>query len=331
MGSFTPSSAVKDAKSAELISAENSLERALSAGQNRPERLPGLQMIFSQLPRVMVEELGNLSPLPLKARLIDLTASTIADTCTLPPSTLAGVVRAERWRSWLYFISSPVATALFVEAATGCEGFPAAGPAPRTPTRTDANVLRVLFRRLARSLTTAFSLLVDVTFDVGAIVDKIEMEPQLSLSSPVIAARLSIQYAGHEGIITIVIPQAALEPIRDLLAGAAPGEAISAASSPSRARDDTVWSKQLAEEIARAFITLNGVLEERPIPLGEVQRFAVGSVVELAGTSLSRVRLDADENPLFWCDLGKRDGALILRIEEDFDQSRESVDEFYGL
>ena len=94
---------------------EKSLERALSAGHNRPDRLPGLQIIFSQLPRIMVEEIGNLSLLPLKVRLLDLTASTLGDTCTLPPKTLAGVVRAERWRSWVYFISDPLATALFVE------------------------------------------------------------------------------------------------------------------------------------------------------------------------------------------------------------------------
>jgi flagellar motor switch protein FliM len=310
---------------------KSSLERALSAGLTRPDRLPGLQMIFGQLPRVMVEELSNLSLLPLKVRLLELIASTIGETCSLPTNTLAGVVRAERWRSWVYFISDPTATALFVEAATGCEGFSPGDIAPKAPTKTDGNVLRVLFRRVARSLTAAFSLLVDVTFDVGSVVDKIELEPQLSTSTPVVAARLSLEYSGHAGVVTIVIPQAALEPIRDLLTGSVPGEAISAPGAASRIRDDSVWSKQLAEEIARAFINLNGILEERPIPLGEVQRFAVGSVVELGSTSLSRVRLDADESPMFWCELGKREGALILRVEDDFDRHREAVDEFYGL
>jgi flagellar motor switch protein FliM len=290
-----------------------------------------LQVIFGQLPRVMVEEIGNLSVLPLKVRLLDLAASTLGETCTLPPNTLAGVVRAERWRSWVYFISDPLATALFVEAATGSEGFPAADFTPRPPTKTDANILRVLFRRVGRSLTTAFSLLVDVTFDVGSVVDKIELEPQLSTSSPVVAARLSLEYGGHMGVLTIVIPQAALEPIRDLLAGGAVGEALGAAGGQSRFRDDSAWSKQLSEEIARAFISLNGVLEERPIPLGEVRRFAVGSVVELSSTSLSRVRLEADDNPLFWCELGRREGVLTLRVEDDFDRDREAIDEFYGL
>jgi flagellar motor switch protein FliM len=314
----------------DLPGTDKALERALSAGQNRPDRLPGLQMIFAQLPRVMVEEIGNLSQLPLKVRLLDLSASTIADTCSLPPSAFAGVVRAERWRSWLYFIADPAASALFVEAATGCESLPRGGLPPRKPTRTDANVLRVLFRRVARALTTAFSILVDVAFDVGAVVEKIELEPQLSPSAPVIVARLALDYDGHIGVVTIVIPQAALDPIRNLLAGATPSEAMGAMAA-SRSRDDPAWTKQLSEEIARAFIELSGVLEERPISLGEVQRFAVGSIVELQMTSMSRVRLDADESPLFWAELGKRENALILRIEDEFDEQREAVDEFYGL
>jgi flagellar motor switch protein FliM len=286
-------------------------------------------MIFGQLPRVMAEEVGNLSLLPLKVRLLDLSASTIGDTCSLPPGAFAGVVRAERWRSWLYFLTDPAATALFVEAATGCEGFPQAGLPIRKPTKTDANVVRVLFRRVARALTSAFSILVDVGFDVGAVVEKIELEAQLSPASPVIAARLALDYGGRTGIVTIVIPQAALESIRHLLVGATPAEAMSA--SPARSREDPAWTKQLSEEIARSFIELNGVLEERPISLGEVQRFAVGSIVELQLSSMSRVRLDADESPLFWCELGKRENALILRVDDEFDQQREAVDEFYGL
>lgn len=314
-----------------LQEVEKSLERALSAGQNRPDRMPGLQMIFGQLPRIMVEEVGSLSHLPLRIRLVELFASTIEDTCALPPGAFAGVVRAERWRSWLYFLTDPAASLLFVEAATGCESLPQDGPLKRKTTRTDANVLNVLFRRISRALTNAFSILADVDFDVGDVVEKIELEPHLGPSSPVIAARLALDYDGHEGIVTIVIPQVALETIRDLLITALPGEVASPASARPEPHDDPTWSKQLAEEIARAFIGLNGVLEERPIALGEVGRFKVGSVVELEISSMSRVRLDADESPLFWCELGKRDNGLILRVDDEFDHERETVDEFYGL
>lgn len=314
-----------------LREAEKSLERALSAGQNRPDRLPGLQMIFGQLPRILAEEVGSLSLIPLRVRLVELFASTIADTCTLPAGAFAGVVRAERWRSWLYFLADPAVSLLFVEAATGSESIPQTGLPTRKPTRTDANILRVLFRRVSRALTNAFSILADVDFDVGDIVEKIELEPNLGPSSPVIAARLAFDYDGHEGHVTIVIPQAALETIRNLLVTAVPGEAASSTSGRLDADEDPVWSRQLAEEIARAFIELNGVLEERTITLGEVEKFKVGSIIELELSSMSRVRLDADESPLFWCELGKRDNGLILRVEEEFDHEREAVDDFYGL
>jgi flagellar motor switch protein FliM len=287
-------------------------------------------MIFTQLPRTMAEEIGDVSSLPLKVRLLDVSASTLGEASALQPNMLGAAVRAERWRSWLYFTADPLAATLFVEAATGCEAFPP-GLGPRKLTKTDANVVRILFRRMARSLSGAFSLLVDIPFDVGAVVDKIELEPQLSPAAPVIVARLSLDYPGYSGEVTIVIPQAALEPVRDLLAAAVPGDAKGSPGSSSRFREDSTWSKQLSEEISRAFINLNGVLEERPISLGEVQRFAVGSVVDLDSTTLSRVRLDADEIPFFWCELGKREGALILRVEDDFDQDREALDEFYGL
>lgn len=316
---------------AEMAAAHKALERALSAGQNRPDRLPGLQMIFGQLPRVMVEEIGNLSSLPLKVRLLDLTASTLGEACDLPPNSLAGVVRAERWRSWLYFLADDMTTALFVEAASGSEGFSPLGPTVRKPTKTDANVVRILFKRIARSLTGAFSLLVDIPFEVTNVVDKIELEPQLSKSSPVIVARLTIEYPGHAGIVTIIIPQMALDPIRDQLADATTADAMGHVGPPARSNSDSGWSKQLADEIARAFIDLSGILEERPIPLGEVQKFAVGTVVELVSPSMSRVRLDSDEVPLFWCELGKTDGALTLRVEDEFDHSKDAVDEFYGL
>jgi flagellar motor switch protein FliM len=322
---------VKNAVAAEqLVAAERALELALSAGQNRPDRLPGLKMIFTQLPRTMADDIGDVSSLPLKVRLLEVAVSTLGEASALQPNMLGAAVRAERWRAWLYFIASPLAATLFVEAATGCEAFPP-GLTPRKLTKTDANVVRILFRRMARSLSGAFSLLVDIPFDVGAVVDKIELEPQLSPTAPVIVARLSLDYPGHSGEVSIVIPHAALEPVRDLLAAAAPGDSTGASGVSSRYRDDSGWSKQLSEEISRAFINLNGVLEERPISLGEVQRFAVGSVVDLASTSLSRVRLDADEVPFFWCELGKRDGGLILRVEDDFDQDTEAIDEFYGL
>lgn len=306
---------------------ERALELALTAGQNRPERLPGLLTVFGQLPRVMFEELSSVLPVPFKLRLLDVTASTYGEACVVPRNGLAGIARAERWRNWVFLLSDPSLTSFFIQAATGCEPTLIGDWRPRTPTRTDCNIARVIFRRASRSLASAFSVLTDISFDVGSVSEKIETEPAINPSAAVFVGRLVFEFAGQSGVLKIVIPQAALEPIRNMLA--APPAA--AAARGTRKREDPVWSRQLADEIARAFISLDGVLEERPISLGEVQRLAVGSVIELQSTELSRVRLDADENALFWCELGKRDGALIMRVEREFDRDTEGIDEFFGL
>lgn len=307
---------------------EKTLESALTAGQNRPERLPGLLTVFGQLPRIMAEEMASVLPVPFKLRLLDVTASTYGEACVIPRNSLAGVVRAERWRNWLFFLSDPALTAFFIDAATGCEPMSIGAWQPRQPTKTDSNIVRVVFRRVGRSLASAFSVLTDIGFEVGMVGEKIETEPQTIGSAAVFVGRLAFDYAGQTGILKIVMPQAALNPIRGVLA-APPSTTV--ARGGAKTREDPVWSRQLADEIARAFIMLDGVLEERSISLGEVQRFAVGSVFELESSELSRVRLDADDNPLFWCELGKREGALILRVEREFDRHSEGVDEFFGL
>ena len=306
---------------------EKALELALTAGQNRPERLPGLLTVFGQLPRIMAEELGAVLPVPFKLRLLDVAASTYGEACVVPRNGLAGIARAERWRNWVFLLSDPSLTTFFIDAAAGCEPMLLNGWQPRQPTRTDCNIARVVFRRVARSLASAFSVLTDISFEVGFAGEKIETEPPMSGSAAVFVGRLAFDFAGQAGVLKIVIPQAALDPIRNVLS-APPATAV---ARGARTREDPVWSRQLADEIARAFITLDGVLEERPIPLGDVQRFAAGSVIELDSTELSRVRLDADDNPLFWCELGKREGALIMRVEREFDRDTEGIDEYFGL
>ena len=69
----------------------------------------------------------------------------------------------------------------------------------------------------------------------------------------------------------------------------------------------------------------------RPDGTASFGRLDGETIVELSSTSLSRVRLEADDNPLFWCELGKQGEALTLRVEDDFDRHREAIDEFYGL
>ena len=268
-------------------------------GLTRPDRLPGLQMIFGQLPRVMVEEIGNLSLLPLKVRLLELVASTIGETCTLPPNTLAGVVRAERWRSWVYFISDPLATRCSSRPRPAAKAFhrrPCAAGADQDRRQSDACPLP---SRRAIVDDRFFAACRYVTFDVGAVVEKIELEPQLrpvDHQSLPLACRSRICRA-MQVVVTIVIPSppsnrfaiclqarrrravkcrgAAVQISRRRFAVV---EASSQRKSPGRSSSSTACSR-------------NGRSRSEKFSVcGRLRRRALQHVV-------SRVRLDADEKP----------------------------------
>jgi len=296
------------------------LEFALSAGQIQPERLPGLLSIMKLLSNEIVEEVGGIVYRQPRVRLLEVVSSTFIEYGSVPPSGICGVLWAERWRQRLYGILDESAAQLFLEIALGGEATTLSSRAGKPYSRTERAILEVLYKRLARALTNAFSISVDVQFEVANVAEYMDEELACRPSTPVISARFTVDWQHFQGTVTLVVPQVALDPIREILAVAPAFEAYKTETPP-----DKEWSRQLSEEIARAFVTLNAVLEERPIALNEIQKFRVGGVVPLECTSMTNIRLDAEERPAFWCMLGQNSGLLSLCVERDFDP-----DEFAG-
>ena len=298
------------------------LELAIAAEQNRPERLPGLVAIFNRLPEVSVVNLQNLSALKPEITLAEISVGRFSDMAEAAEGTVYGVVRAERWNGYVYFLTDAQAALAFIEAATGFDGDVRTGIAPRELTVLERSIVSLLYMRLSRSLAEAFSAFVDITFDVTAIGARDILIAAAPASAPTMVARLKVAFAGTEGSIRIVIPQKLLEPVRMEL------EVIPAPTVEEQLPDgDPDWARQLTGEIARAFITTNAILDERKITLDELASLKVGSTISLATTTISRARLEIDERPLFWCEVGKNHQQMALRIETEF-ESVDEVEEF---
>lgn len=290
------------------------LESALAAGLNRPDRLPGLVAIFNRLPKFFGEELDGIAFVQPKITLKELSSGCFVQFCPASFNGVAALVRAERLKGSLCFLADPLASFAFLEASLGHD-FIVPSPLPARPaTDTECSIIRVLFRRLARSLTSAFSALVDVVFEVENTASDLEFQAHWRPMAPVIAARLGIEFAGCAGEVVILIPQELLAPIRSNL------EVLPLSDAPPVSNsEDLDWTRRLNEELSRAFIGAVAVLEESVLTLGDVARFRVGSTIELTSKSPSRAAFEVDGNPIFWCDLGRRDGSLVVRIDDDFD------------
>lgn len=298
------------------------LELAIAAEQNRPERLPGLVAVFHRLPDVSLVNLENLAALKPEVALADVTVGRYSDLSEAPVGTVYGVLRAERWSGNVYFLADAQAALAFVEAATGFDGDVHSTVAPRPLTALERSIVSLMYMRLARSLAEAFSAFVDVTFEVTGVGDRELVAGVGPGSAPTLVGRLKVSYAGIEGYIRVVIPQKLLEPVRQEL------EVIPAALVEDEPVDgDPDWARQMTDEIARAFILTKAILDERPITIDEIANLKVGSTIALSTTTISRARLEIDDRPLFWCELGKNHQQMALRIETEF-EADEVIEEF---
>jgi flagellar motor switch protein FliM len=131
-----------------------------------------------------------------------------------------------------------------------------------------------------------------------------------------IAAKFLLQAINRGGEMFVIMPQSALTPLRQSLARVISGE--------SNARDPT-WTKQMRQEIQRTGVTVRAVLEEDDFDLGKISGLKVGQVLKLQSTPRSRIKLESNHQPLFWCHLGQSEGFYTLRIDELFDRDQEFI------
>ena len=77
----------------------------------------------------------------------------------------------------------------------------------------------------------------------------------------------------------------------------------------------------------RAEVTLRAILDEKSVTLEQIAALKIGQRIELNVTPRSPVKLEANEQPLFWCQLGQSEGNYRLRIENVFDPEQEFLDD----
>jgi flagellar motor switch protein FliM len=299
------------------------LESALSAGQNRLDRLPGLAAIFERTAKALAEELERLSFLRPRVALADISVGSYSEKCRSAEGAVDAVVRADRWKGYVYFAADREVSMAFVEAVLGYDGTMNARSKPaRDSTKTEISIITLLFKRLSRSLVDAFSNYVDTSLEIKSVANEDERLLVCRGDAPVIAARISIEYHDALGHLTIIVPQNLLDPFRDLL------QSIPAATEIDVGKPaDHNWARQISDEISRAFVRTTAVHDAHFIPLGEVATFKVGTIVPLLGNSLARVCLEVDDRPLFWCELGRQNALLALRIDEEYDPDQVQIED----
>jgi flagellar motor switch protein FliM len=180
-------------------------------------------------------------------------------------------------------------------------------PTVRPRTDLENRLLGELAKSLAVALRIAFAPV--ATFDLDFVgVNTIEDTDLLGgRDMPAISARYSIKTPGGVFRLTLVLPQSLTAPLARLFARG---------SGDGGAQLDPNWARRMEKGVTRARMSLVAILDEFELSLGEISRFAIGSVLPLAGDGEGRVRIECVERGVFLCKLGEQGDRYALEVED---------------
>jgi flagellar motor switch protein FliM len=273
------------------------------------ERLPMLDIIGERLADSVALALPNMTGTLCEASLTQLDYVPMSQVLdALPGPALLAVCSSHSLYGQILLTldSTLVLTALELML-----GGSAKGEAPRATTGFTA-IERGFGKRLAGLIAHELQRNLAQVGDVELELERIETDPDsASVAQPAslcVRMQITIVLAGHGGMLEVILPYDALEPIRPKLSRIHFG-GFSDEGSP--------WRDQLAGQIERATVELEAVLTDIRLPIQDIMAWQPGDTVNLWIEEDHDATVLCAETPMFHAALGKRNnGNTAIRITE---------------
>jgi flagellar motor switch protein FliM len=231
---------------------------------------------------------------------------------------VAGILHVPAWDNRLIVGFDRDFVFTMAEALFGGDGTEAPTDDERNFSNVETHLSRFLLEQVALSLQTAFTPVSATRFRLERTETRMDFASVGRRNSPAVVARFLLQAINRGGEMFVVIPQSALSPLR---------QGLSRVVTREQTAPDPIWVKQISEEVHRTTISIRAVLEAPDYSLGEIAGFKVGQLLKLQATARTRIKVESNEQPLFWSYLGQSDGHHTLCIDEAIDQEREFIND----
>ncbi|MBQ0824776.1 FliM/FliN family flagellar motor switch protein [Microvirga terrae] len=300
-------------------SANDIRDMLLDAAGLSLDRLPMLHVIFDRMTTSCAEHLRHLAASPMYYSLSGLESGRITEILEMyEANAVAGIFHAPEWDSHILIGFDRDFIYTMVEVLFGSDGSEPPVEEARGFSSIELRMAQTLFEHVAKALQASFSLIVDTKFKLERIETRMDFAVIGRRNNQAVAAKFLLQALNRGGEMFVIIPQSVLNPMRKALSHVVTGE--------SSGRDPR-WMKQIATEVKKTEVTLKAVLEERFLSLGEIADLKIGDVIELQATPRSRVKLESNQQGLFWCHIGQSEGSYVLKVDELIDQEKEFLDD----
>lgn len=286
------------------------------------DRLPMLHVIFDRMTTSCAEHLRHMAASPMYYSLSGIESGRISEILEMyEANAIAAIFHAPEWDSHILIGFDRDFVYTMVEVLFGSDGSEPPVEEARGFSNIEMRMAQTLFEQVAKALQASFALVSDTKFKLERLETRMDFAIIGRRNNQAVAAKFLLQALNRGGEMFVIIPQSALNPMRKALSRVVSGE--------STGRDPR-WLKQMASEVRKTEVTLTAVLEERFLTLGEIADLKVGQVIELQATPRSRVKLESNQQGLFWCHIGQADGSYVLKVDEMIDQEKEFLDDVFA-
>lgn len=295
-------------------------ERLLASAVLSVDRFPMLQVVFERMAISFSDTIRQMSAAPIYFFVKGVTAERIGDLKS-PSYALGAAYHAAELDLKILVGADRKSIFLLTEALFGSDGSEPAYEEDRGLTNVEDRVAQFAFDHLTKALRSSFSSVADVSFDLKRAESKLDFATIGRKNSFAVTCRCHLQAFDRESELFIVIPQSALNPFRDALSRNLSGE------GPLH---DPRWAKQMQDRVTQTEVTVHAVMEKRDFTLNDVACLEVGQVIRLPISPTSLIKLESENQALFWCTLGQKDGFYTIRIEDFVDENQEFIDDVLG-
>lgn len=273
------------------------------------ERLPALNVVVDRLARLMTTSMrkftGDNTDVSIE-RVRSLRLKDFLDSIALP--AMIAVMRIEQWDGYCLAALDSRLIGSVVDVLLGGRRNRLQPIEGRPYTAIERLfVERLVNEVLLRDFKTAFESIGAVDFTL----DRFEATPTFAaitkLSAPAVTFRAEIMMDGRGGHIDVLIPYAALEPVRDVLSQDFVGK---------RHGGDLIWHSHLAAELPRTQVRLRAVLGRCEASPAEIAGWRVGTQLVLGSRQDEPVDLFCDDLLLLRARIAEKGGRVALLVEE---------------
>ena len=289
--------------------------RIQEAGGLSLDRLPMLSVVFDRLATACSDAAKHLAASSTFYSLSGVESGRFGEFLDPHDSNaVVGIFHASSWDGHVLVGLDRDFIYTMTEVLFGSDGSEPPVEDERTFSAIELRISQMVFEQVGKALESSFGLVSQTAFRLERTETRMEFAVIGRRSNKAIQAKFLLQALNRGGEMFLIIPQTVLNPLRPALGKVLTGE--------SSARDPR-WAEQIAAEVQKTTVRLRAVLEERHLTLGEIAGLKVGQVLTLDATPATRIKLEGNDRPLFWCRAGQSQGSYVLRVEDAINPEKE--------